>query len=297
MNIKIFSNFDEALTYHNLISETDRETVRTYLYNKWSIPRIIGDIDILTDTSLLFLLIVNTLETLGRSNNTSCKIALDYLKYLSNNNKRYFENLGIEDCEPYLHESQYVGMVPAISYCILNKHFKDLADSEVNPSIKINRAFWQAMYLVVQAIYHKEKRFAGTWYQIVVGFFDNFILEYSLTTYIEGLTFFNRGVRHDMLCPVSGTRDPDFYYQVADGIIVPAEFKKATKTVEALARYSYNDPDYIYKAKVLFTYGLTDAGAFGFYKIDYTSSIYTIEPVKVDSKLIEIVKAVGDKNK
>lgn len=295
MNIKIFSSFDEALAYHDSVSETERETVRIYLHNKWSIPEIVGDIDILTDTSLLFLLIVNTLETLGRSNNTSCKIALDYLKYLSNNNKQYFESIGMEDCEPYLHESQYIGMVPTISYCILNKHFKDLADSETNPNIKISKAFWQAMYLIVQAIYHKDERYAGTWYQTVVGFFDNFILEHSLTTYVDGLTFFNRGVRHDRFCPVSGTHDPDFYYQVADGIIVPAEFKKATKTVGALARYSYNNPDYIYKAKVLFTYGEIDFGVLGFYKIDYTVSPYTIESVPVDNKLIEIIKAVVDK--
>ena len=296
MNIEIFGNFNDALEYSKSIPETERETVRAYLYNKWYKPEIIGEVDILTGASPLFLLIVNTLETRGRSDEISCGIALDYLLYLSRNNKQYFEKIGIDDCEPYLHESQHiVKLVPALSYIALGKHFQYLQESKNNPDIKIEQALWQIVYLIVHAIYHKDARFAGTWYQTAIGFCDNSVLEDSLTTYVPGLSFYDRGVRHDKLCPVSGTSDPDFWYIDTNGTKAPAEFKQAIKTVEALARYSYNTPSYIYNAKFLFTYGRTNTGALGFYKIDYTCSPYTIKAVEVDNQLIEIIKAVGDK--
>lgn len=292
MNIKIFKSFPEALDYYKAIPEADQEAMRTYLQKKWQRSEIVGDVDILVNAGLFFLLIVNTLEELGRSNNISCELACEYLTFLNNNHCQFFKNFGFEECAPYLHK-KYKSVI-SLDYEVFGKQYEILNKAKLDPSVSVNQAFWQAVYLIVQAIYHKEARYAGTWYQTAVGFFNNFILETSLTTYVAGLTFFNRGVRHDMLCPVSGTRDPDFWYQVADHVIVPAEFKRATKTVEALARYSYNDPNYIYNAKVLFTYGSTKAGVLGFYKIDYTVSPYTIEQVQVDSKLIEIIKAVGD---
>ena len=129
-----------------------------------------------------------------------------------------------------------------------------------------------------------------------MSFYDNSVLEDYLVTYIPNLNFFNRGVRHDKFCPVSGTRDPDFWYTTNDGIKVPAEFKQATRTVEALAQFSFNNPSYIYNAKILFTYGKSNSGVLGFYKIDYTCTPFTITAVDVDDKLIEVIKAVGDKS-
>jgi hypothetical protein len=249
-----------------------------------------------TGASLLFLLVLNTLETRGRSDKVSCKIALDYLQYLNLNHEKYFINIGIEKCKPYLHKNPYFDEpVPALSYAMLGQHLCALSKSINNPAIKIDQAVWQAIYLIVHAIYLKDIRFAGTWYQTAVGFYDNFVLEDSLTTHVPGLNFFDRGVRHDKLCPVSGTGDPDFWYTAPNGIKASAEFKQATKTVEALASYSFKNPSYIYNAKFLFTYGRTKTGILGFYKIDYTVPQYTIEAVDVDDQLIEVIKTVGDK--
>ena len=297
MNIKIFKNFTDILEYSKTISGPDKDNIRNYLLQKWSIPKIIDDINILEDASLLFLLMVNTLETLGRSNNDSCAMARDYLKYLKQNNEQFFKEIGIDNCAPYLHENTPADkQVPALSYTILGKYHQDLVESVFNTDIIINRAVWQALYLIVHSIYLKDERFAGTWYQVVMSFYDNSVLEDCLVKYVPNLSFFNRGVRHDKFCPVSGTRDPDFWYTMLDGTKVSAEFKQATRTVEALARYSYNNPSYIYNAKVLFTYGKSSSGTLGFYKIDYTCSPYIITAVKVDTKLIEVIKAVGDKS-
>lgn len=296
MNIKIFNNFTDTLEYSKTISSFEKDILHRYLIQKWSIPEIIGDINILEGSSLLFLLIVNTLETLGRTNDTGCTIARDYLKYLKCNNEQFFKKIGIEDCVPYLHECTSIEkFVPALSYNALGKHYQDLIESETNTNIIIDRAVWQAVYLIVHAIYQKDERFASTWYQAVMSFYNNSVLENCLVAYVPGLSFFNRGVRHDKFCPVSGTADPDFWY-TTDVSKVSAEFKQATKTVEALARYSYNNPNYIYNAKVLFTYGKSSSGALGFYKIDYTCVPYIITAVEVDIELIKVIKAVGDKS-
>lgn len=296
MEIKIFESFEDALTYNNTVQETDKELLYAYLYKKWYRPEIVGEIDILTKASLLFLLVLNTLETRGRSDKVSSRIALDYLQYLNLNNEEYFVSIGIEKCVPYLHENPHFNeLTPSVSYTKLGQYLCVLNESINNPNIKIDRALWQTIYLIVQAIYLKDIRFAGTWYQVAISFYENFVLEDSLTTHVPGLSFYDRGVRHDKFCPVSGTRDPDFWYTASNGTKAPAEFKRATKTVEALAGYGFNNPDYIYNAKFLFTYGRTKTGVLGFYKIDYTVPQYTIEAVDVDDQLIEVIKAVGDK--
>jgi hypothetical protein len=105
-----------------------------------------------------------------------------------------------------------------------------------------------------------------------------------------GLSFFNKGVRHDMLCPVAGTSDPDFLYEDVSGAKFSAEFKRPTVTVDSLADYAFKKPKYIYNADLLFTYGRTNAGSCGFYKIDYTKSPYTIEALPATEALISIIQ-------
>ena len=287
MNIKIFKSFTEALDYYKAIPEADQEAKRIYLQKKWQRPEIVGDIDILADAGLFFLLIVNTLEELGRSNNISCELACEYLTFLNNNHCQFFKNFGFEECVPYLHKN-YKSVI-SLDYNIFGKQYEILNKAKLNTSVSVNQAFWQAVYLIVHAIYQKDTRNVGTWFQTAVWFYNNSILEYGLTTYVPGLSFFNRGVRHDKLCPVSGTKDPDFWYLTSDGLKFSAEFKRPTKTIEALAYHSFKYPDYIYNAKFLFSYGQTANGVLGFYKIDYTRSPFTITALDVDSQLIEII--------
>jgi hypothetical protein len=293
MNIKIFKSFTEALDYSKAIPKADQEAMRAYLQKKWQRSEIIGDIDILADASLFFLLIVNTLEELGRSNNVSCELSCEYLTFLNNNRCQFFKNFGFEECSPYIHKT-YKSVI-SLDYEIFGKQYEILNKAKLDPSVSVNQAFWQAVYLIVHAIYLKDTRQASTWFQAAVSFYKNSVLEYGLTTYVPGLSFFNRGVRHDKLCPVSGTSDPDFWYLTSDGLKFPAEFKQPTKTIEALAYYSFKYPDYIYNAKFLFSYGQTANGILGFYKIDYTRSPFTITAIDVDRQLIEVIKATGNK--
>jgi hypothetical protein len=179
-----------------------------------------------------------------------------------------------------------------MSYDMLGKH---LADFTAHYKITNSRkppvyGIWQTIYLLIMAIYHKEERQLDTWVQSAKNFYSNSELEFGLNDNIPGLSFYNRGVRHDMLCPVAGTSDPDFLYKNTEGQHFAAEFKKPTITVESLANYAFKHPEYIYNAKFLFTYGKTNNGAYGFYKIDYTKVPYVIEQISTSDTLIQVIQ-------
>jgi hypothetical protein len=289
-NVKIFDSFDSIIDYHNSLQAEEHEELRQSLIKKWKDTYITENVDIISDAKLWFLLVLNTLEARGRANKKSCAIALCCLRNIYRGRANFFGEIGVTLNEPYLHKD--FGLVPSMSYIELGKHFEKLAEhfkitnSKKPPDIGV----WQTVYLIVQAIYHKEERQADTWFQTAKTFYENYLYETDLNNNMPGLTFFYRGVRHDMLCPVAGTSDPDFLYKNASGVKFSAEFKRPTVTVDSLAYYAFKKPDYIYNADLLFTYGRTNAGNCGFYKIDYTKSPYTIEILPATEALISTIQ-------
>lgn len=289
-NVKIFESFDAIMEYHNSLSPEEQETLRQNLIEKWKDTHVTLDVDIISDAKLWFLLVLDTLEVLGRTNKKSCAIAYNCLQYLYRWNRKFFTEIGITLCKPYLHKDHE--LVPSINYATLGKHFEKLFEhfKTTNDRKPPVNGIWQTVYLIIQAIYHKEERQDTTWFQTARTFYDNYLYETDLNTNMPGLAFFYRGVRHDILCPVAGTSDPDFLYENSDGTKFSAEFKRPTRTVESLAEYAFKKPKYIYNADLLFTYGKAAGGGYGFYKIDYTKSPYTIEALPATEALISVIQ-------
>lgn len=277
-NLPIFCSLSEINTYYNSLTSEQHEALKEELYNKYKDSKqVVGNVDILNKASLGFLLVADVLEKRGRSSNVGCSIALEYLLLLYEKRLEYCNSLGVTLCDPYLHKKFfYKGaerQVPAMDYnrmCSLYANYHASRETDI--------AAWQIVYLITHSIFQKKERMETPWFDAGESFSSTAMFEASLEKSIAGLTYCNRGVRHDMYCPVCGTKDPDFLYTTSDGTIHTAEFKRALKTVKAIANYSEQKPEYIYNADYLFTYGPLDNiyGCSNFYIIDYTRVPYTI---------------------
>lgn len=272
------SNFREIVDKYNNLSADNKDLLLNELRTKWRGTELTKDVDIISDANLLYLMVVDALEALPRKGDKNRPaLALSYLKA---SESKFLNSLGIN--KSLVKEEVYA---PAVSYVILGSC---LAQKE-----SVSKSFWRAIYLIVNAIFVKEERYVGPWFDTAEFMYGNFLSEDYLVNTIPGLMFNSRGVRHDMLCATNGTADPDFLY-TEHGLTYTAEFKLPTRTVEALARYGYNNPKYIYNADILFTYKASESR---FYKIDYTvpdiikNTAYTIEALNIKGDITRLTKA------
>lgn len=240
---------------YNKLSESARIELLNKLRAKYLNTDLTKDVDIISDASLPFLMVVDAIEELPRKGNKHRPaLALDFLAAQSIEELSW---LGID-----YQEAKPGVLTYTISYLNIGKYLE-------NKDI-VNKNLWRGIYLIINAIFVKEDRYVGAWFDTIKIFYSNFLSESYLVATIPGLKFNNAGVRHDMLCATSGTSDPDFIY-VENNVAYTAEFKLPTKTVGALAAYGYKNTGYIYNAKILFTY---DVDSSQFYKINYTIPDY-----------------------
>lgn len=262
---------------YNNLSDIDREKLLVDLRAKYSNTELTKDVDIISDANLPFLMVVDALESLPKKGDSSrSELALTFLMAQGVDE---IAKLGICYCEVKAGVK-----APAISYINLGNYLQN--------KNTVPKDFWRGVYLIINAIFVKEERYVGAWFDSAEFFYGNFLSESYLVATIPGLDFNNKGVRHDMLCATNGTSDPDFLY-TEHNIIYTAEFKLPTKTIEALAEYSRKTPKYIYFANILFTYNINDSR---FYKIDYTlpdlatNKSYTIEALNIQGDSARIIK-------
>ena len=268
----------ELKKFHDDLSETEQEEVLLKLKDKYMHTDVTKDIDIISDATLPFLLVLDAIEELPRkgSKNRS-KLALDFLNAQGADE---LAKLGIQYCEAKTGIKTYT-----ISYVDLGTYLQGKNTTD--------RDLWRGVYLIINAIFVKEERYVSAWFDTAKFFYGNFLSETYLVDTIPGLSFNNKGVRHDMLCATSGTADADFLYTEFN-ITYTAEFKLPTKTISALAAYGYKNPSYIYNANILFTYDIISSK---FYKIDYTiydyntGKPYTITVLDITSDSSRIIKS------
>lgn len=295
IQLPTITSLDEIFEYYEKIPKEEYSSLTNKLKNKWN--HLCTEVDLFAFVDLLFLLVIDVLETRGRGDRSSCIIAQTCLQKIYAQYKNSLDNYVVY-CDPFLEHTPHI----AINYpCLPYKSVvKDLVN-QVRHARATNRlpvaadGKWFIGYLIIHAIYHKDERMEGTWVEAVESFYDNSDFEYIMLK-VPGISFYDKGVRHDMLCPVSGTADPDFFYEPAPGKKYTAEFKRPTVNVDRLAQYGLDNPKYIYYVDYLFTYGARDTGKVGFFKIDYTNKYsYTIEEVLVDSELLNQIKEMSDK--
>ena len=235
-----------------------------------------SQIDIISDAPLSFLLVAEQVEALPKNSSARANIAL---QYLINNQVELSEiEDGIVQVKHKQNESSFCSVV---DYDALTDHMTDYKNGK-NLSTRV----WRTLYLMINTIPTSEERRQATWLDNLINFSDNSILELAIVNNVPGVTFKQSGSAHLSLESGWGKGVCDFICTRRDGT-VDGEFKRPIKNVSALAAYAYKNPDYIYNAKILYSYGpfsdYTDTNAI--YEIDYTHPDYTRDKQYTITKL------------
>jgi hypothetical protein len=264
-----------------------------YLRNKL---KSLGDqIDIISDAPLKFLEIAEQIEALPKNSSKRAKLALDYLidnqTYLKANQKTLTESP--------IHLKSRLASDGSKEEVYATADYADLITlgQEYKTKNFLNTAVWRTIYLLVNTIPSDEKRYQATWVETFIQFVDNAVLEFTTVDKVPGVTFNLLGSEHRALESGWGKGICDFkVYQ--DGRSIDGEFKKPTRHVTALAYYAFNDPAYIYNAKLLYTYGsLTGIEPNQFYVIDYINvdptykNKFSIRKLDIDFDATKLINA------
>jgi hypothetical protein len=283
------TSFEQILEYyHSLTDDTTKEVIER-LTDRFSNNSTLNAVVNITDrATLLTWLVIDAVECYGRQSDFGCDISRDYLYFVYEECDKQQINTLLKLCAPYSHKDYYrhgkKALVPALSYEDIGQLFRDFYDKK-----PIDTAAWRLIYFTTNAIHHKNQREDSSWFEAAKSFFITSVFEDFLSKHIPGLALHDRGVRHDMYCPVSGTGDPDFYYTTETGKFT-AEFKRALKTVPALAQHAFNNPSYIYNANYLLTYGIVNyypAERNAFYFVNYTDRPYSFTRLDIDDTWLE----------
>ena len=265
----------------------------TYLRNKL---KTLGDqIDIISDAPLKFLEKAEQIEALPKNSSKRAKLALDYLidnqTYLKANQKILSESpihLKSRMASDWSKEEVYA-----------TADYADLITlgQEYKAKNFLNTTIWRTIYLLVNTIPSDEKRYQATWVETFVQFVDNAVLESTIVDKVPGVTFNLLGSEHGALESGWGKGICDFKVY-KNGHSIDGEFKKPTKNVTALAYHAFNNPDYIYNAKLLYTYGsLTGIEPNQFYEIDYINvdptyqNKFSIHKLDIDFDATKLINA------
>lgn len=281
------TTFEQIINYYYTLTDTNIPVVEKKLANRFSNEQnhqLNKVINITKNAPLLTLLVIDAIECYGRGSDFCCDIAFDYLYYIKQNCMKQQIDTDLELCEPYSHKN-YIRynqkvLAPALSYHKIGELFKNFYVHNL-----VDEKAWRLVYFITNAIYHKEQREASSWFESAKSFFITSIFEEVVHNNIDGLELYERGVRHDMYCPVPGTGDPDFCYSNGNGKFT-AEFKRALKTVPAIARHASTNPSYIYNANYLVTYGIFNyypPETKAFYMVDYNKNPYVINRLDISS--------------
>lgn len=229
------------------------------------LKHLASQIDIITDAPLSFLLIADEIEALPKNSSARASIALQYLV------GNQVELTEIEDgIVQVKHEQDKYGFYTTVDYDDLTKYMADYKSGK-----SLSTRVWRTLYLMINTIPTSEERKQATWLDNLVTFSDNSILELAIVKNVPGVAFKQTGSAHLSLESGWGKGVCDFSCTRAEGVL-DGEFKRPIKNVSALAAYAYKNPEYIYNAKILYSYGpfsdyTTDNA---FYEIDYTRPDY-----------------------
>lgn len=283
------TSFAKILEYYRSLTDEAITEVIKQLTTRFSNNSTLNAVINITDgATLLTWLVIDAVECYGRQSDFGCDISRDYLYFIYEECDKQQINTLLKLCAPYSHKDYYrhgkKALVPALSYEDIGKLLRDFFDKK-----PIDTAAWRLVYFVTNAIHHKNQREDSTWFEAAKSFFITSIFEDFSYKNISGLVLHDKGVRHDLYCPVSGTGDPDFYYSTETGKFT-AEFKRAIKTVPAIAKHAFNNPSYIYNANYLLTYGVVNyypVERKAFYFVNYTDSPYSITRLDIDDTWLE----------
>lgn len=250
----------QLLNEHNALSSDARQKLSLELEQELlHKPGLVDYIDIITEASCMYKMVVKEIESLPRNNSARQRLALDFLTYVYKHNSDYLLSHDVEYCT--------VNDLGLKTFAIDYIKIKEYLNNESSTSIST----WRILYLIQNSIYIKQEREVHDWYSAIKFMCANFGSETFLVANVDGLSFNPKGIRHDKFCAANGTSDSDFLYRGKK-----AEFKMAIKTVEALAQHAYNNPEYIYNASFLFT---CEEDRKQYYLIDYTKIPYAITKI------------------
>lgn len=280
------TTFEQIVAFYESLSEQDlTERIIPELAARFANDSTLNEVvNITNGAPPLTWLVIDAVQCYGRGSDFGCEIARGYLRYIYDMQIKLQLPTILELCQPYSHKDFYQNgqkaLVPAVFYHKLGLLFRDFYENN-----KTNSDSWRLIFFITAAIHKKDIREDSSWFEAAKSFFVTFIFETFLSSTIPNIELHDRGVRHDMYCPVSGTHDPDFYYTSENGRFT-AEFKRALKTVPAIAKHAFNNPSYIYNTDFLFTYGIINYYPVEqkmFYLVNYTEKPYTITKLDIST--------------
>lgn len=283
------TSFEQILEFYSSLTDDTIKDITKELTTRFSKNSTLNAVINITDGApLLTLLVIDAVECYGRQSDFGCDISREYLHFIYEVCDKQQIHTLLKLCSPYSHKDYYrhdkKALVPALSYEDIGKLLRDFFEKK-----PIDTAAWRLVYFTTNAIPRKSQREDSSWFEAAKSFFITSIFEDFLSKHMSGLTLHDRGVRHDMYCPVSGTSDPDFYYNTETGKFT-AEFKRARKTVPALAKHAFDSPSYIYNANYLLTYGIFNyypVEQKAFYFVNYLDSPYSFTRLDIDDTWLE----------
>lgn len=222
-------------------------------------------VDIISDAPLNFLKKADEIELLPKNSSNRAYIALKYLIDAEDELSSLAE--GIVRIKQ---KSDDYSFCATVDYGDLTEYMTTYKKGK-----PLSSSVWRTLYLMINTIPTGRDRMQATWFDNLAHFSDNSILELAVVKNVSNVVFKATGSSHLSLDSGWGKGVCDFVC-TRDGINIDGEFKRPTKNVCALAAHAYKNPDYIYNAKILYTYGpYSDCSAeYAFYEIDYTRPDY-----------------------